>query len=257
MKVVLSIFLLILSQQVNGLDLSSLLSSLNGNTLSAIANAYLGGNTQVSSALTNLASALLTKNKTEVIEELKTDLSVLNSAKILTGYSYSEDTQILTLGVLNTSALNTSMNGKLSTSMLNIIITKLNESIVAAQVKAVSGGYDLGQIDLNSEQSQVQTNTTLLYNTTYGGLVLNDLAPILFNVSEPTEITVDNSELEMNISDPLVNVSISNPNNLTAEEKINVRDSFILDFSFTEVSDLQQMVRSEYRESQTIEYISE
>lgn len=233
MKAFLTIFLLISLQQVNGLDYSSLVSSFNGNTVKEMVNAYLGGNSQVTTAITNLASALMTKNRSEIIEEVQKDLNILSSEKILNGYSYSEDTKILTLGVLDVNALNSSMKGTLTPTLLDTVIRKLNETVISGQISAVPEGYDLGQINLNTVQTQIQSITQSPIRRPSNNIVFDKfIASANSDVLDPDNITAQDSGLKLDFPSPLVPLSITNGDKLSFREKLDVRSLFTLSFTF-------------------------
>ncbi|KAE9556003.1 hypothetical protein FO519_000749 [Halicephalobus sp. NKZ332] len=224
----LKLFVFVFLRGVSGLDYSSLLSALNANTVNSIVNAYLGGNSQISGAISDLTTALTSTNKTQVVSGINDAMNLLSSQKIITGYSNSTNSSVITLGVLNTAALNSSMNGLLSTSLMNTVVSKLNQSGVISGLVPVSGGYNLGKLDVTSLVNKVQeVESEVLGSTEYptSEIVFNFLNTSLYSSGQNSS---GSTVLNLTIPKPLVAVSSDDVGNLTFNEKLELYNEWYL-----------------------------
>uniref|UniRef100_A0AC35F548 Uncharacterized protein n=1 Tax=Panagrolaimus sp. PS1159 TaxID=55785 RepID=A0AC35F548_9BILA len=124
---------------------------------------------------------------------------------------YEATQSYINLGILNISALNSTLNGKVSSSILNHVITKLNSTKFITGVQPLGTNYNLGRIDLSN--FTIPTFGTPIYPTISYYLDANNLTNI------PAKIPPINPILTF--IGPLKGVS-NNSSNMTKSEKLSV-----------------------------------
>jgi hypothetical protein len=184
-------------------DLSSFLTN---DSWASLMSQYLGPN-QATSVFSDILKSFSNGNPEVIINGVNKSMNKLQDLGIVSGYTSTEN--FINLGVLNVSALNSTLNGKLSPTVLNHVINKLNSSSYITGVQAAGSNYNLGTVNL--------ANFTKLPGSTPVPPTLSYLpfGPTNFIAKLPPGFQA------LPFLGPLKNVSNTNPN-MTKEEKLEV-----------------------------------
>uniref|UniRef100_A0A7E4UZZ8 DUF148 domain-containing protein n=1 Tax=Panagrellus redivivus TaxID=6233 RepID=A0A7E4UZZ8_PANRE len=181
--------------------------------LSSLAGLANQGSASLMSTFMQLSSTLSSKKSEATAVEVNNVAAKLSSGGYLNGYDNSTfDSGYVTLGTLNTSALNTTLNGALSPSLLSTVAKLLNSSGIVSAVTITSDGYNLGTLTIS-------TSTTK--STTPSGSKVTELT------KATTRKTITITTYPLDFVSPLVSVNLTE--NATFAEKLQTYKNWYTD----------------------------